>query len=145
MRIEVNGTIYDVEHVGRKVYVNSKELMVNLIQDGIVVEGNTFYVDYMEDAEPSLMIINGMAYVVSKTFSGYEYEFAKEVKIPINGKITEVLAKAGTDVKKGDVLAILQAMKMEIQIKAPRNGRITTIRTSKDQSVKNGDVLITFE
>ena len=145
MRIEVNGTIYDVEHVGKKAYVNSKELMVNLIQDGIVVEGNTFYADYIEDAEPSLMIINGMAYLVSKTFSGYEYEFAKEVKIPISGKITELLAKAGTDVKKGDVLAILQAMKMEIQIKAPRNGRITTIRASKDQSVKNGDVLITFE
>lgn len=142
MKIEVNKTVYDV-HVGGKVYVNNRELTVKLTEDEIIVDGNTFHVDFAEDGEPSLKIIDGMAYMTSRSLS--KHEFAKEVKIPISGKITDVYVEAGTEVKEGDVLAILQAMKMEIQIKAPRNAKIVGIKASKDQSVKVGDVLAIFE
>lgn len=143
MKIEVNRTVYDVEHVGGKVYVNNRGLTVKLTGDEIIVDGNIFHVDFVEDGEPSLKIIDGIAYVTSRSLS--RHEFAKEVKIPISGKITDVYVEAGTEVKEGDVLAILQAMKMEIQIRATRNAKIMGVKASKDQSVKAGDVLVIFE
>ncbi|MGC1930481.1 MAG: biotin/lipoyl-containing protein [Candidatus Nitrosopolaris sp.] len=143
MKIIVNGTMYDLEHVGQKVYVNNKERMVKLNEDKIIIEGNIFHLDFVEEGDPSLIILNGMAYIVSKRT--LRDESAKEVKIPISGKITDLFVKDGTEVKQGVVLAILQAMKMEIQIKSPRNGKIMEIKGSKDQSVKVGDVLVTFE
>jgi biotin carboxyl carrier protein len=143
MKIMVNGTRYDLEHVGEKVYVNNKELMVKLNEDKIIIEGKAFYIDFVEDGEPSLIIINGMAYIASKI--SLTDESIKEIKIPISGKITDVFVRAGTEVKEGDILAILQAMKMENRIKSPRNGKIKEIKASKNQSVKGGDVLVTFE
>ena len=63
MKIEVNGTMYDIEHVGEKVLVNNNELMIKLSEDKIIIEGNAFYIDFVEDGEPSLIIINGVAYI----------------------------------------------------------------------------------
>jgi pyruvate carboxylase subunit B len=143
MKIIVNGTMYDLEHIGEKVYVNNKELMVKLNEDKIIIDGSVFYVDFVEDSEPSLIITNGMAYIASKiTLTD---ESIKEIKIPISGKITDVFVGAGSEVKEGDALAILQAMKMENRIKSPRNGKIREIKASKNQSVKGGDVLVVFE
>jgi biotin carboxyl carrier protein len=51
----------------------------------------------------------------------------------------------GIVIKEGQVLMILEAMKMEIQIKSPVSKRIKEIKVSKGQSVKIGDVLISFE
>jgi acetyl/propionyl-CoA carboxylase alpha subunit len=143
MKIEVNGTMYDIDYVGEKMWVNNKELMIKLSEDKIIIEGNAFYIDFIEDGEPSLIIINGMAYIASKSSS--ENESIKEIKIPISGKITDVFVKAGSEVKEGSVLAILQAMKMENQIKSPRKGKIKEIKASKNQSVKGGDILVTFD
>jgi biotin carboxyl carrier protein len=143
MKVIINGTMYDLEHIGEKVYINNKELMVKLNEDKIIIDGSAFYVDFVEDSEPSLIIINGMAYIASKiTLTD---ESIREIKIPISGKITDVFVEAGSEVKEGDALAILQAMKMENRIKSPRNGKIKEIKASKNQSVKGGDVLVVFE
>lgn len=66
MKIEVNGTEYEVEIIGEKVRVNNKELRVNLNEDKITIEGRIFHSDFVQDGEPSLMIINSMIYLVSK-------------------------------------------------------------------------------
>jgi biotin carboxyl carrier protein len=143
MKIIVNGTLYNLERVGEKVYVNNKEVMAKLNEDNIIIDGNIFQLDFVEEGDPSLVILNGMAYTRSKSF--LRDESTNEVKIPISGMITEIFVKTGTEVKQGVVLAILQAMKMEIEIKSPRNGKIMEIKASKDESVKVGDVLVAFE
>jgi biotin carboxyl carrier protein len=143
MKIIVNGTLYNLERVGEKVYVNNKEVMAKLNEDNIIIDGNIFQLDFVEEGDPSLVILNGMAYTRSKSF--LRDESTNEVKIPISGMITELFVKTGTEVKQGVVLAILQAMKMEIEIKSPRNGKIMEIKASRDESVKVGDVLVTFE
>jgi biotin carboxyl carrier protein len=143
MKIIVNGTLYNLERVGENVYVNNKEVMVKLNEDNIILNGNIFQLDFVEDGDPSLVILNGMAYTRSKSF--LRYVSTNEVKIPISGMITDLFVKSGTEVKQGVVLAILQAMKMEVEIKSPRNGKIMEIKASKGQPVKVGDVLVTFE
>ena len=144
MRIEVNGAIYDISHLSEKVYVNHKELAfrLNEKEENIIIDGKTFKVDFFDNSEPSLLIINSIAYVISKISTG---DKLKEIKVPISGKITNVFVAVGTEVKEGSILASVQAMKMENQIKSPRNGKIKEIRVMKNQSVKAGEILVTFE
>ena len=60
------------------------------------------------------------------------------------GKILDVKASAGQAVKRGDVVAILEAMKMENEIVAPQDGTIVSVDTSKGASVETGNVLFTM-
>jgi biotin carboxyl carrier protein len=145
MKIEVNGTIYDIEVMREKVKVNSKELtmVANVDEDKITLEGKTFHLDFVEEGEPSLMIINGMTYSVSK--NSLRYASLNEIKAPISGKVIDIFAVAQSEVEEGQVLMVIEAMKMEIQIKSQVNKRIREIKVSKGQSVKTGEVIITFE
>ncbi|MGB7636052.1 MAG: biotin/lipoyl-containing protein [Nitrososphaeraceae archaeon] len=144
MKIEVNGTEYEVEIIGEKVRVNNKELRVNLNEDKITIEGRIFHSDFVQDGEPSLMIINSMIYLVSKR--SLIHASLKEIKAPISGEITNVLVNVGSRVKEGQTLVLIEAMKMEIQIKSPVSGMIIKeIKVSKGHSVKTGDPLLLFE
>ena len=69
---------------------------------------------------------------------------AEAVKSPMPGTINAVNVAAGQSVKKGDVLCILEAMKMENEIKAPRDGVVASVNVTKGQSVASGDVLLSL-
>ena len=71
---------------------------------------------------------------------------AGSVKItaPMPGKILDVKVAAGAAVKRGEVIAILEAMKMENEIVAPQDGTIASIETSKGAAVETGAVLATM-
>ena len=60
------------------------------------------------------------------------------------GKILAVKASAGQAVKKGDVIMVLEAMKMENDIVAPQDGTIATINVSVGDSVEPGSALATM-
>lgn len=64
---------------------------------------------------------------------------------PIPGIVANVLVKAGDVVKKGQVLMLLEAMKMEHAIKSPLDGRIQQIPFAKGDQVAEGDVLFILE
>ncbi|WP_418710641.1 biotin/lipoyl-containing protein, partial [Allofournierella sp.] len=56
----------------------------------------------------------------------------------------DVKVAAGASVKAGDVLVILEAMKMENEIVAPQDGTVASITVKKGDSVNSGDVLVTM-
>ena len=64
------------------------------------------------------------------------------VTAPMPGNILKVNVTAGQAVKEGDVLCILEAMKMENEIMAPCNGTVTQVRTSKGSTVDTGAPLV---
>ena len=66
------------------------------------------------------------------------------VKAPMPGTILAVNVSAGASVKKGDVLMILEPMKMENEILAAHDGTIGAVSVAKGAAVKSGDVLCTF-
>jgi biotin carboxyl carrier protein len=146
MKLKVNGQIYDIEIVQNKVKVNgSKELdmIPSMDEQKITINGKTYHLDFEEEGEPSLMIINGMTYLVSKT--SVSHLSLRELKAPISGKIIDIRTNKGTAIKEGQVLMILEAMKMEIQIKSPANKIVREVKVSKGESVKTGDILISFD
>ncbi len=67
-----------------------------------------------------------------------------EVAAPMPGKILNVKAGVGTAVKKGDVILILEAMKMENDVVAPEDGTVASINVSAGDAVEAGDVLATL-
>lgn len=142
-KIKVNETMYDIEIIGDKVIVDGKEIDVKVNEDKILIEENIFNIDFIEEGSPSLLIINGMAYEVLK--GNLEYLSENEIKAPMHGKIVNILVNEGDQVINGQVLVVLEAMKMENQIKSPKKGTIKTIKIVNDQSVKIGDILLTFE
>lgn len=70
---------------------------------------------------------------------------AEVVEAPMPGTILDIKVNPGDTVKKGQVLLILEAMKMENEIMAPRDGKVAAINTSKGSSVNVGDPLISLE
>ena len=69
---------------------------------------------------------------------------AVKVTSPMPGTILAVKVTAGQTVKKGDVICVLEAMKMENDIPAPQDGVIASIDVQKGASVNAGDVLATL-
>ena len=68
----------------------------------------------------------------------------QSVAAPMPGTILAVNVKPGQAVKKGDVLIMLEAMKMENEIMAPVDGTVGAVNVTKGQSVQSGDVLLTL-
>ena len=67
---------------------------------------------------------------------------ATTVSAPMPGKVLSVNVKVGDAVKAGDVLMILEAMKMQNEIMAPADGTVSDVRVSAGQTVGTGDVMI---
>ena len=66
----------------------------------------------------------------------------EKVDSPMPGTILKVNVAAGQTVKEGDLLVVLEAMKMENEIFAPKSGTVSQVAVSKGASVNTGDVLV---
>lgn len=66
----------------------------------------------------------------------------EKVSAPMPGVILDVKVTVGSPVKKGDVLLILEAMKMENEIMAPADGTVKQVLATKGASVNSGDALV---
>ena len=69
----------------------------------------------------------------------------ESITSPMPGNILAVNVAAGDAVKKGQVLMILEAMKMENEIMAPRDGKVTAVAVAKGAAVESGALLCTIQ
>lgn len=70
---------------------------------------------------------------------------SETVSCPMPGTIVTVNVKAGQSVKKGDVLVVLEAMKMENEIMAPHDAKVSAVMVSKGESVETGTPLVSLQ
>ena len=127
----------------------------------ITIEGKTYEVE-VDAAEPEspaaaphavgglnlasapLRVPAGPAPAAPPSESGPVNE-AKVCRSPVSGIVVNVAAQVGQTLQTGDVLLILEAMKMETNITAPAHGKITSLRVKQGDSVQAGQVLVEFE
>ena len=102
----------------------------------IRVNGYTYEVELVDKFDELLRELGMESLIVSKI---------SEVKSPMPGLVLETLVSAGNEVKKGDPLLILEAMKMENIIKSPTDGVIKDINAIPGEAVEKNVVLLTFE
>ena len=69
----------------------------------------------------------------------------ENITSPMPGNILAVNVAAGDMVKKGQVLMILEAMKMENEIMAPHDGKVTAVAVTKGAAVESGALLCTIQ
>ena len=120
----------------------------------ITVNGNTYDV-IVEEADASGIVSAPVAAPVSapapvaapaapKAAAPAGAQGANKVTAPMPGTILDVKVSVGQSVKKGDVICVLEAMKMENDIPAPADGVIASINVQKGASVAANDILATL-
>ena len=79
--------------------------------------------------------------------TSFLYKMLRKKNIVWNGKKADgsEKLKAGDSVKKGDVLVVLEAMKMENEIMAPHDAKVAQVLAAKGATVNTGDVLVVLE
>lgn len=70
---------------------------------------------------------------------------AQSVEAHITGTIFRIETEPGAVVRAGEVLVIIESMKMEMPVESPSEGRVVEIRVEEGQSVEEGDVLVVLE
>ena len=91
----------------------------------------------MPPATPALSV--GAALIAAPVAGG------EKINSPMPGTILDVRVSAGQSVKKGQVLCILEAMKMENEIISPRDGAVAQVVANKGASVNAGDPLMVLQ
>ncbi len=71
-------------------------------------------------------------------------EGAVKISAPMPGTILDIKVKAGDVVKKGTLVIVLEAMKMENEILAPQDANVASVNVTKGQQVNSGDVMLTL-
>ena len=69
----------------------------------------------------------------------------KSVTAPMPGKVLSIKVKEGDNIKAGDVLLILEAMKMQNEITATADGKVTSVAVAEGSNVTTGDLMIGIE
>ncbi len=125
--VTVNGVTYEVmiEEVGATGYVASAPVAPAPVAAPV--------------AAPAAPAAAPAAVVAAAAPAG-----ATSVKAPMPGTIMKINVSVGDAVKKGDIICILEAMKMENEIFAPADGTIATLPVSKGASVQTDEVLATI-
>lgn len=118
---------YAVELIGVDEIKKTVEIKVN----------NNIYHAKVEDRFDLLLQQLGMDNLASSV--------AKELKAPMPGLVLKINVETGQEVKEGEALVVLEAMKMENVLKSPADVTIKAIRVSEGNAVEKNEVLIEFE
>jgi biotin carboxyl carrier protein len=149
--LTVEGTAYEVEIEGEAVIVNGRPFTVTLDGNRAEVNGASYEVELQGDQAT----VNGIAYAFQiqekKERPGEEApprvvraaaEEAGAVTAIMPGKIIRVLVKEGDEVQEGDVLCVLEAMKMENELRASKSGVVKEVTVEPGSDVEMGEVLV---
>ncbi len=113
---------------GYTVTVNGKKYAVEFKGAKAVVNGKQYDYD----------VKNGIETVTASSGEG------TPVKAALPGNVLKVLVNTGDTVNEGDVLLVVEAMKMETEIKSPVSGVVNSVEIETGSKVKTGDVLVTI-
>ncbi|MCB0464669.1 MAG: acetyl-CoA carboxylase biotin carboxyl carrier protein subunit [Aequorivita sp.] len=137
--------INQTELSNQKVHVlnNHKSFVIELLENDFInrnytvkVNGNTYKIKVETHLD---QLIKEMGLSLGNA------SVEDEIHAPMPGIILEVNVSEGDEVKKGDFLCVLEAMKMENTLTAPRDGVIKSVNIAQGETVDKGKLLIEFE
>ncbi len=136
----IAGKEYEVEIVDINEETNVASVKVN---------GEDFEVGMEKPADetekPKVTLGKPVAEESDDTTTTANVNTANAIKAPLPGTITSINVKVGDDVKAGDTLLVLEAMKMANNIEAEKDGKVTAICVKAGQSVMEDDALVVIE
>jgi len=146
----LDGVGYQIVVDGNSVLVNGRPFVVGFEEGRVLVDDTAYDISLEDDA----VIVEGIAHPF--TVEGLEEEVAGPKAATITasegavtaimpGKIIRILVQEGDVVAEGDVVCILEAMKMENELKAPKAGAVKALHVRAGQDVETGAVLAEIE
>lgn len=136
--------------VGDKTYDVSAEFIG---QEEIIldVDGRIFNIIIHSNSLSHSVFVNGRLFRVEKRSAlktlGEERarQGKRDVKITMPGRVVRIIQKTGDEVREGEPVLVLEAMKMQNEIKAPQSGRLTKVNFDAGDYVEAGSILFTIE
>ncbi len=107
----------------------------------VVVNGKKYSVDVVEGKDANISVAPVQKEVKKEVPVEIDSIEGDEVFATLPGSVFKIVANVGDSVKKDDVVMILEAMKMEIEVVAPKSGTIKSINVSQGETVENGQLL----
>ncbi len=125
------------------VTVGGNSYAVKLEKDKAVVNGNPYSISIVEGIReaPKSTAPASASSVPSAPAPVSAGGTSKKIEAPLPGLVLRIEAAAGASVKKGDVVLILESMKMETEIYAPEDGIVESVSVGQGDQVKAGDIL----
>ncbi|MDB5137559.1 MAG: gcdC [Mucilaginibacter sp.] len=162
--LKVNGSIdYKIEKGKDKLLINNKKIdadiqqlnpsTYHIIND--LKSYNAEVISFDREAKTAEVKVNGSIYSVTAKdqfdilldqlgLSSLNSAKVSELKAPMPGMVLKLFVNEGTEVKKGDNLFILEAMKMENIIKSPADVTVKTVKIKPGDKVEKGQVMLIF-
>jgi len=121
----------------------------------VTVDGKVYEVDVEVAPEPApvlptFLVQSAAASVSSSAAAGGDsaslepVDEAKVCRSPVSGIVVKANARSGETIQPGDLLFVLEAMKMETEVTAGVGGKIAEVRVKVGDSVKSGEVVLTW-
>jgi len=135
--------IFEIKENSFHILQNNKSYKAEIVNADIEektitvkVNGNTYNIE-VKDKMDLLLEKMGMSNQASKKI--------KDIKAPMPGLVLEIKVAIGDEIKKGESILILEAMKMENSLKSPGDGIIKSIQIKKGEAVEKNQVLLVLE
>jgi len=141
-KFKIHGNEYEVSI--NSVEDNIADVTVNGTQYEVEIEGKVSKVSKITKPTPSTSSAATTAEVISTAKAAAKKSAGAAVKSPLPGVIVDLKVREGDQVKAGQHLLVLEAMKMENNIDADRDGIIVELKVNKGDSVLEGDTLLTI-
>ena len=138
---QFNGKVYtvNVERIGNEIIIdhNGEIYKINLIEED-QFKNKKEHISVRSDLSTSLIPSDAGSYINEVDKSGL-------LLSPMTGIINEIKVKVGQEVKKGDTVIVLEAMKMYIDIHAPKDGIIKEIFVKPNDNISINQKLLKIE
>ena len=145
-QVQLNGKTYEVnfeEISSESIYSlivdgNAYEILISEEENewNILIRGTLYSAEVIDEREKRLRDASG-----ELALSSGEYT----LQAPMPGLVVKVAVKEGKKVKKGDVLVILESMKMQNELKSPHKGTITEVNIKKGDRVEKREAMVIIE
>ena len=153
--LTVDGQRYQIELHGNSLLVDGQPFVIGYDDGVLTVDG----IAYQVELEERSAVVDGQRFAVEAAGMSVRASAPKKatsatkraaagansVTAIMPGAILQVLVAEGDQVEEGDVVVILEAMKMENEIQAHRAGRVVRVHVSPGDSVENHQALIEIE
>lgn len=163
-KLKINGQQeYTVEKSHDKLLINGKQVdadiqQLNDTQYHIISDLKSYnaeLISFDKESKTAQIKVNGNIYTLTAQdrfdilldqlgLSSLNMAKVSEIKAPMPGMVLKVFVTEGTEVKKGDNLFILEAMKMENIIKSPADVTVKTVKIKPGDKVEKSQVLLLF-
>ena len=163
-QLKINGVDYQLEKDKGHILINGKQVNTDIqqLQPSVfhilndLKSYNAEVVSFNRETKIAEIKVNGTIYVVEAKdqfdilldqlgLSALNTARVSEIKAPMPGLVLKLFVTEGAEVKKGDNLFILEAMKMENIIKSPADVTVKTVKIKPGDKVEKGQVLLIFQ